>query len=173
MTVIVGIEHKRKIYMGGDTAASTPDHIDVMDRSKLIKRPGILLGYCGSFRIGQILEYHMDFSDMKRTKEEWLYRDFIEQLRAVTKEQGARDGDSMVDGADLLVGFNKRLYIIQSCFSVLRSRKGYAVVGDPSIAYGSLFSTKKLEPKERLKIALEASAEFIPRCAAPFYYEEI
>lgn len=179
MTCVVGIEYKRKLYFGADSAASNNDTIDIIDRSKIVSKPGILIGYCGSFRVGQILEYQIDYSTLIN-KERWLFTDFVEQLREEFEERGVKihdeHGEGIASASDLLIGFNKKLYYLQSDYSIIRSKRKYMAIGSGDhLALGALFALEGLvaDPQKRLRIALRAASEWSPGVAPPFKFFEI
>lgn len=173
MTAIVALEYKNHIYMGSDSAASNEIHIDKIDRPKIIERKNILIGYSSSFRVGQVIENFFDFTTIRKS-EKYLYTRFIQELRYIFEENGVKDfqnGEVVSGNSDFLVAFNKKLYILQNDFSILRSNCGYAAIGSGAeVAYGALYATQEIDdPIKRVTIALEAADRWVPSVAPPFH----
>ena len=57
MTCIVAIKHDNEIWMGGDSAAFRDDERTNRADEKVFKNGDFLLGYSGSFRVGQLIRY--------------------------------------------------------------------------------------------------------------------
>lgn len=174
MTIIIGIEYKDKAYLGSDSAASSEDSTDIIDRSKIIRGSDYMIGYSGTFRLSQILR-KMKFSTKKKKDEDWVFL-FVDKLKELCKQEECiieDDGEKCIAGkGELLVCIPGKIYCIQNNFSILRSGHKFHCIGDPAYAYGSLWTTRRLDnPEERIRLAMEASAQFSPRCAPPFYIE--
>lgn len=177
MTCVVALNHEGRIYFGSDSAASDGETIDVVSKPKFIEKPDIIIGFCGSFRVAQIIEYYFPFGNKAKKTEKWLHTKFIETLRNLLDKHGARDfqgGDLLSNGSGLLVSINQKIYEVQQDFSIAHYDRGYAAIGSgASMALASLHSTEGLiEPEERLLRALRAAGAFSVGCAPPYHIIE-
>jgi ATP-dependent protease HslVU (ClpYQ) peptidase subunit len=168
MTCIVGLEHDGKVYMGGDGAAVDDDFsYFVADEPKVFKKSdNFLVGYCGSFRMGQLLQYALEIPVHPPDKGDlaYLITDFITAVRKCFKDHELEKEDR----GDLLIGYKGRLYLMEN-FQILRNREGYYSVGTAyDIALGSLHATPHLAPQERIELALKAAAAYSAAVKPPY-----
>jgi len=184
VTCIIGIADGDIIWMGGDSFGGTEYHYQKVSDPKVfiseVEVSGkedneyMVLGGCGSFRMLQLLKYSLTIPkfdpDIKIT--EWMVEVFAEACRNLFKERGLtqlmHEHEEQFSGT-FLVGFRGQLYTLQEDFSVLGwSSDEHATGAGEEYALGSLFSTKGRikSPKTRIKIALDAAAEFSP-CVVP------
>lgn len=177
MTCIVGLEHKGKVYMGGDSAGVSGLAITVRGDEKVFKNGPFLMGFTTSFRMGQILRYAFrppiqpkGKSDMK-----FLVTDFVNAVRKAYKASGylKKSGDQEYGGTFLL-GYKSKLYCVDSDFQVGYSRDAYQAVGcGEDYALGAMHATEGLaagglDPKKRVEMALQAAAHFSGGVTPPF-----
>ena len=57
MTCIVGLEHKGKVYIGGDSAGVAGYSLSVRADQKVFINGNFIFGFTSSFRMGQILRF--------------------------------------------------------------------------------------------------------------------
>lgn len=175
MTCIVGIEDAGVVYVGAD-AAGTDDDFSIASRrdEKVFINDTFIMGFTDSFRMGQLLQYALDIPEKpaKKSDMDYLVVDFMVAVRDTFKEHGyLHKDDGREDGGTFLVGFNGTLYTVHEDFQVGSSIDGYAAVGcGDAYALGSLHSTKDYEfaPRERIRMALEASAHHNAAVRKPF-----
>lgn len=172
MTCIVGIEYNGKVFLGGDRCSSNEHIKTIVDRPKVFHNGPILVGYTDSFRIGDLLQYHL--SPAKRPKilsdEEYVYMVLVEQIRELMKDKGfSMVSENAETGGNCLIGYKGKLYELQSDFSLNRTLSGYNAIGSGAdYALGSLFATSDLSPEDRIFTALSAAANFSPGVSPPF-----
>lgn len=180
MTCIVGLEHEGTIYIGGDSAGVESWSLAICGRADekvFINDSGeFVMGFCGSFRIGQLLRYALTPPDQPSKKEDMAYMvtDFVDAVRAMQKEKGALTKENEVEehNASFLVGYNGKLYVIESDFQVGRPIEGYASVGcGAQIALGAMYATRNsaMAPEERITLALQAATEYSAGVRPPFH----
>lgn len=180
MTCIVGIEQDGVVYIGGDSAGVESVSLSICARADekvfITDDDTFIMGFSGSFRIGQLLRYVFVPSDKPSKKDDMAYMvvDFIDALRAMQRDKGYLKRKNEVEEHDgpFLVGYNGALYSAEADFQVGRTLNGYAAVGSGAeIALGAMHATKSLrmKPEDRIKLALEASAEFCAAARAPFH----
>ncbi len=85
----------------------------------------------------------------------------------------------MVDGIDsfdstILMGYKGKLFTLYSNFEISEQTYGFASVGSGGdIALGSLYTSKKMHIKKRIKLALESSEKFNITVRRPFIIKSI
>src|SRR5687767_9400585 len=113
MTCIVGIAHKGTVYMGGDSAGV--GGLDLVQRKdkKVFKNGPFIIGFCGSFRAGQVLQYK--FVPPTQAPEhdvfDFMVCQFIDGARDALKSAGVAKIENNVEEGELfLVGYKGRLF---------------------------------------------------------------
>lgn len=177
MTCIVGIETKNSVIIGGDSASSGGYDITSTRLKKVFTRSLFLIGYTGSFRMGQILQYQLYVKEQtkKQTNLEYLSTTFIDAVRNCLTKGGYKKIENEVEeGGTFLVGYKNKLYLIDSDFQVNSSKDGFWACGcAASYALGNLYSTKELSPKQRIKQALKAATHFSSYVCKPYHIKEV
>ncbi len=177
MTCIVGLVHKKSVYIGGDSASVAGWTSRVTRLPKVFRRGPFLIGYTTSFRMGQLLQHALivppqtdDRDDMR-----FMVTTFVECVRHLLKEKGVAKVESNAEsGGQFLVGYRSRLYSVQQDFQVNEMADGFDAVGSGSeYALGALASTKSAPPVLRLKRALAVSAHFNMAVSAPFFVKSL
>lgn len=169
MTCIVGIENKGVVYIGADSAISDDNAIMTFSGAEkvFLLNNTFLIGACGSVRMTQILKYalkvpakkSLDVDDMS-----YLVIDFIDAVRKILKDKASLDKSEIVESlpdSSFLLGYNKKLYVVDEDLQVSRCDDGYASVGSgDAVALGSLYTSKgsELSPEDRINTALHAAA---------------
>lgn len=174
MTCIVGIEHDGKVLMGGDAASVSGWQGQQSALAKVFFRGPFLIGYTDSFRMGQLLQHHLEVPAQTDgvDDEAYMVTAFIPAVRECLKEGGyARKKDEEESAGQFLVGYNGKLYLVDSDYQVNRFLDGYNAVGSgAAYALGSLYATTTvgMEPRERAIEALLAAERFSIGVASPF-----
>ena len=173
MTCIVGLKHKGKVYIGGDSLGSNSAfQKTVRADEKVFQKSDMIFGFTSSFRMGQILQYSFypparmeNVSDMQ-----YLVGSFIPALIQTYSNHGflSKSNDRNVGGVFLL-GYRKELYKIESDFQVGVPVLEYDTCGcGDDLAKGCLFATEGKEPKYRIEKALDAAAMHSAGVAPPY-----
>lgn len=175
MTVIVGIEEDGKVYLGADSIAVEGYAACSVTDPKVFMIGDIAIGFCGSFRVGQLLKYGLELPIHKKNVPDvqYLVLDFVDAMRSLFRDKGVlkRENDEDLFDGKLLMGYRGKLYYVDEDFQVCHVDSGYNAVGLAfETALGSLFSTEGMPPEDRLKIALEASAKWNAGVREPFNY---
>jgi len=180
MTCIVGIEHKDRgenmVYMGGDSAAVGGWDMSIETGPKVFHVGEFLIGYTSSFRMGQLLQYHLSVKPQeKESNRAYMIAVFAEAVRELLKGHGyARVENNEEEGGCFLVGYRGELYTMEGDFAVLRSADGFAAIGcGSSYALGALKAMGLEHPQEALERALEVAAHFSAGVRGPFTTELI
>jgi ATP-dependent protease HslVU (ClpYQ) peptidase subunit len=166
MTCIVGLVDDTHMYIGGDAAINEDGHIIPMAVSKVFQRGDWLIGSAGSFATGQVLRHNFNIPAVDRDDiYEYMVVRFARQLRATLKRRGAlTDYDS-----EVLALYGGRAFSIDADFTVHETLQTYTAIGSGSwVALGSLYSTERRSPHNRVTTALRAAARFNSDVCAPF-----
>jgi 20S proteasome alpha/beta subunit len=147
MTCIVGIVGKKGVLIAGDAQGST-DYVKRIDVSPKVFQLSdtLAVGYCGSGRFGQILQYHLMDSleepSLIMDEHRWVVREFIPYLREHTEQHGHlhihRNVEEFGPSAFLLA-VRGRLFTIESDFGVCEHVLPFESIGSGSeTATGSM-----------------------------------
>ena len=174
MTCIVAISDGRRVYMGGERGHSDSHVITSSTRPKIFESGSYLIGYEGNSGIGQAVVYNFEFPPLGKTNDinKHMQRVFIPALRIFMKDSEIKLPENDDDGASFIVGVKGRVYEIDiSDFQCTEYEE--VSIGSGSIyAYGSLYSTKDYEPKNRIYTAINAAITYSPTCQGPVDYLE-
>ena len=165
MTCIIGLIHDNKVYVGGDSAGTSGTNLTIRKDPKVFKNGPFLIGFAGSFRVGQLLRYalkppiHPDGMD----DYEYMVVEFIKSVRTTLKENGFDSGPTF------LVGYKSQLYNVDSDFQIGIPLYGIAAAGcGAQIALGAVHALDNWGPTDKIKRALEIVAGLNTGVAAPF-----
>jgi hypothetical protein len=156
------------VVMGGDSAA-VDDHlrIDVGRETKVWQNGHLLFGACGSFRVAQVLRWHLTPPAFGPECEpiEYLTGPLAERMRDALAEHGTlsiwdEDATEGLSESGLLIGCAGHVYEMYSDFGIHENVGDYAAVGcGRRWAEGVLWATESLDikPKKRVRLALDAA----------------
>ena len=146
-------------------------------RTPKVSRVGdFAIGYTTSFRMGQLLHHAITLKKPHPEEDvyEHLIRIVIPDLIAAFKAANygpTKDGE--MSGGEFILGYQNRLFVVQSDFSVLEYSQDFIAVGSGAhIALGALFATHgrpEMTPADRLTTALEAAASMNGYVRGPFH----
>ena len=178
MTCIAGVVEGDRIFMGGDSAASEGTALLIRADQKVFRNGEFLFGFAGSFRMGQLLRYA--FTPPKHARRQDVHRymvtTFIDAVRDCLKKGGLASKEHDVEAVDgaFLVGYRGRLFIIEQDYQVGEAVDGFAAIGcGDQVAQGALFATEGMEPKKRVRQALEAAERYNTGVRRPFYIQTL
>ncbi len=183
MTTIVGLVQDDEVWMGGDSAFSDEytTQVTIMKDPKVFVNNGVLLGFCGSARMGNLLRWSFlpPTQDIRMDDEEYVHTVFIDAVRDTFREGGfaeiARNVERAVESA-FLIGYRGHLYLVDEGFDVSTPADPYTSVGcGAQIALGAMHVSQALdlEPKDRIVRALKASERFSNGVRGPFVVQHI
>ena len=186
MTCIVGLHSKGKVWIGGDSAGVSPATLSKVLRkdSKVFKiGTEYIVGYSGSFRFGQVLRYKFIPPEKPEGKDdyEFLVTDWLDTLRSTLRDSGFTKIDDNVEtfeDAYALIGYNGKLYCLEEDLQIGELTVPFASIGCGSdFAFGSLDTSiklsKRMSPRKRVQLALEAAAAFSGGVSAPFTIQSL
>lgn len=162
MTCIVGIETSNGVILGADSMAGEATYwtADIAVEAKVFRVGAYVIGFTTSFRMGEILRYHLALPSPPRAR---LHRHMVTvvvpAVRACFKEHGfATSKEGAEVGGDFLIATQGELYHVQSNYHVGRSPHGYDAAGcGAQSALGALSATHGKRPRDRLRAALVAA----------------
>ena len=143
---------------------------------KVFRVGEFLIAYTSSFRMGQILQYHLEVRHQQdgETDERYMVVAFVEAVRKCLKEQGySRIESNQEQGGCFLVGYRGRLYSVYGDFQINSSITGVAAFGaGQEYALGAMSALESyLPPLDRIQKALQISAQLSCAVFEPFYVE--
>lgn len=170
MTCIVGLEHDGLVTIGGDAAAVEDSRLTRYVEPKVFFVGDYLIGYCDSFRMGQLLQYRL--KPPRQTVDDdmsHMCTVFIDAVRKCFHQGGFSKSDNNEEsGGVFLVGYRGQLFCIDEDYHVGRSMLGYEAIGcGDHLALGSLASTTG-NARARVEMALRAAALHSTSVAEPF-----
>lgn len=173
MTCIVGIVEGDRVWMGGDSAGLAGYSLTVRADQKVFRNGEFLLGFCGSFRMGQLLRY--SFQPPKQPRRSDVYRymvtTFVDGVRDTLKKGGfARKKEDVeeIDGS-FLVGYRGRLFVVDEDYQIAEALDGFVAVGcGQEIAQGALYVTQTMDARKRVRRALDAAERYSAGVRRPF-----
>lgn len=177
MTCIVGIVENGKVTIGGDSAGIGAYVVTIRADSKVFRNGSFLIGYTSSFRMGQLLRYA--FTPPERAADVDVFRylatSFVDAVRDCFKAGGyARKESEQESGGCFLIGYERRLFVVDSDFQVAESALGYIAVGSGAeVALGALYATQGRPVRERIETAITAAAQFTAGVRLPCVIEEL
>ena len=178
MTCVVAIvDSSNNIHMGSDSLASDSHSQTIMTDSKLFMIGELLVGFAGSFRSAQVLQYQMFLPERGELQEdmEYLVASFIPVLRTVFADNGLGDDILGSDGFDgeFLLGYRGQVYKMQNDFSLIVAKDDFVSIGaGGEVSSAVLYATKDMDiaPTDRLELALKSSAYQITTVKEPFHF---
>lgn len=174
MTILVGIAHRGKTWLGADSAVSQGGFVTGCGVPKLWSHSGFVFGLTGSLREQQIIEHRVTIPALAEDADllRWLCVDFVDAVREARK--AASYEEKFAHGNEtaplLLIGHAGRLFDMDGDYQITE-RSDFAVHGSGrEPAYGSLHTSAKVwkSPRKRIEAALEAACEANAYCRPPF-----
>jgi len=175
MTAIVGFVHKRKVYIGGDTATCCGWDVASHREPKVFRVGAMLFGFSGDVRASQVLRYGFRPPPLPdgEESERYLATGFADALRDCLKGAGCaqKDGDRERSEAYFLLGWRGRLFRFHGDYSFTESADGFDACGcGGPYALGALHAARG-KPADRVLVALKAAERFSAGVRGPFVVE--
>lgn len=180
MTAIVGLVEQGKVWIGGDSAATSGWALTVRRDPKVFRVGPYLIGLSGSPRQAQLLRFSLSVPDQdpRHSDEQHMMTTFIGAVRQTLKDGGYTKIESSREETDsaFLVGYRGALYCVYGDFQVEQSVESFNACGcGLELARGSLFTTRDLNlgARERVEVALRAAEAFSAGVRGPFVIEAL
>lgn len=177
-TCIVGVTDGTTVHLGGDSVAANAGawSKEVVAEPKVFYcGRDMVVGYCGSFRMGQLLRHRFHPSKQRATQSEMEYMSttFVDGLRRLFRDGGfATQFHGAEAGGQFIVGYRGQLFEVEEDYAVIQFLTGEATIGcGYQWAQGSLFSTRQsdMSPEDRVVLALEAASTYSAYVSGPYH----
>jgi hypothetical protein len=180
MTCIIGLEYPGGVILAGDSfaggASDTGSVQDTTATPKVFRVGDYGFGFTSSFRMGDLLRYHLELPPIGSMPEQCVHRHVVTTVIPAIREclkVGGYAGNAtggQEQGGNFLLAVRGCVFEVQPEYSVMRFRNGYAVVGAGCyVAMGALAATSpKMDAKKRVKTAMLAAEKHCPFVKAPF-----
>lgn len=135
--------------------------------SKLVQVDEFLIGFAGSFRQRDIVQYNLKLPEIDCDIREYLVCKFVPAFKDALKESLYEDS---VCG--MLVAHRDRLFLIDCDLQVAENSNGFEAIGVASeFAMGAMhiLSTQKLTANTKVLKSLNAALQFSPGVSEPFH----
>jgi ATP-dependent protease HslVU (ClpYQ) peptidase subunit len=165
--------------MGADSCASIENQVNERYDKKVWIKEDKIYGFCGSFRVGQLMRYAFQAPERSKnsTPLEYMVTHFVDSLTKTLEAGGALLKDEQQERAMpfesmLMVGYDGCLYIISYDFAIEQIPDGYAAIGSGEpYALGSLFETTNKKPQTRILSALQTASYHCAWVLPPYAVE--
>lgn len=169
MTCVIGYKTDNGVYIGGDTLASNGYLNTIRQDGKVFERGEFLIGFSGSYRVGQLLRYKLNVPEQPSDMDDYEYMVtfFIDSVRELFAENGVmgKDDNDTDKGGLFLVAYHRELYSVDYDFQVGIPAYGYDAIGSGAeVALGAMYVLNDfgLEPEEKISRAILAASELTP-----------
>jgi hypothetical protein len=175
VTALVGLVSGGRILLGADSALSFDGNggLTITRDPKCFKRSdGLVVGYCGSLRFGQLLAL-TPFPKRGPNLDLWVRQDVCKALRQAARDTGFELGEGAdQDDSEGLLGVDGELYVLDVGAVAWRPADPYAAVGSGAAwAEGNLYKGRG-RPKVRVTNALEAAERHCQSVRGPWTFAE-
>lgn len=175
MTIIAAIKDGNKIYMGGDSIGANPWSYSIRNEPKVFIKDELIIGYAGSFRLGQLVQYAFEIPAKRENCNDYKYMicDFVTSLKTCLRDNGCmikeKEQELIENEGCLLIGYRGNLYELSSDWQIATCPEGVGAIGSGYlVALGVLFADDKTAPEIRLGKSLEISKRLIHTTRSPF-----
>lgn len=174
MTCIIGIEHRKKVYIGADSGIVQGYNSSITRAPKIFKLKSILFGTCGNIRVSQLIQHMLSIPQDKRKNDplKYMILDLVPRIRKMLDKEGCLGEEGFE--SELIVGYKGQLFKIDPFFQVVTYDRGYVTTGvGENIALGVLATTTSLSPEKRIMKALEIVSSFEKIIIPPYIIQSI
>jgi hypothetical protein len=161
--------------MGSDAAASDGSIVLPQKEPKVFRNGDFLIGFCQSFRLGQILKYNFDPPRISNNPDfdfvmEFMVTEFVPALKQCFEDHEFPLHEEDKNAWSLLVGVYGYIFYIENDFHVECDTLSYAAIGaGANYAMGAFFAMpKEVAVVNKVEKALEAASTFSPLVIGPF-----
>lgn len=181
MTCVVGTKSRSGVIIAADSLGSAGWDCEVRRDPKVGRVKEYVFGYCGSFRLGQVLLYDFDPPIPPKRKAPDVYRFLVSEFIPVLREECNRAGllhkDDNVEGLEnssFLIGIYSNLFYVEGDFQVGWPHHPYASVGcGAPYALGAMYAGYKAKKRgeDLLMLGLVAAETYSNGVRSPFIFE--
>lgn len=169
MTCIAGIKKGNKVWIGGDSAATSGNmsQLIIADKKVFVKGE-FAFGVCGSPKVMDVLRDKVKIPKQSMPdNRKYITVSVLPEIKQAFRQSGCMERNKFGKEIEeiygmLLFGYRGSLYRMESNFQIITTAYGFDAVGSgQDIALGHMHSTSSSmlnNPKKRILKALEASA---------------
>lgn len=179
MTCIVGLEEDGVVYIGGDSAGVDSGWgltVRADEKVFIRERSGDpwIFGFCGSFRMGQLLRYTLELPEPETGDDlyEFMVTKFVDAVRFCLTNGGALySKNGREEGGTFLVGYRGQLFCVEEDMQVGRSVAPFVAIGcGDHLATGAMHALHGYDtsPKKKITAALKAAEQYSAGVRGPF-----
>lgn len=174
MTAIAALVEDNVVYIGGDSAGVSGLSLHVRKDPKVFINGPFVMGFTSSFRMGQLLRYSFIPPEhpAKIGIDRYMNTIFVDSVRECLKEGGfAEVAHGVESGGTFIIGYKGKLFVMHGDYQIAIPATNYTAVGcGEDLCIGSLHATNgtDVEPKKRIKMALQAAEAFSGGVRGPF-----
>lgn len=175
MTCVIGYHTDAGIWIGADSAGTDGYGGQTIRADlKVFNANGMTFGFCGSYRMGQLLRYNLVKPPQPEGMDDYEYMVtlFIDAVRDCLKKGGfTYISKNVEEGGEFLVAYKDGLYHIEDDFQVGMSTRDYEAIGSGgTVASGAMaiLTADEVAPATAIKRALKVAADQDAYVAAPF-----
>ena len=186
MSCIVAVTDGKKIWMGADSAGTSPNTLDQVSckTPKIYKEGDFIIGTVGCLRGMQLMQNYLDMEERgeaiaavpEATPFE-IVSGLVEDMRQLFSHYGYTQMDSGKEtGGNFLIGYRGSIFLVQPEYDIIEPGFPYYSVGNgDSAAFGVLYATRerRVSPKDRVIMALEAAEMFNAAVRRPWVIESV
>lgn len=182
MTCIVAWLRKDDVLIGGDAAAVAGLDIDTRSTPKVFVNGPMIFGFTTSFRMGDLLQYALEIperDERHQSVDKYMRTTFVDAVRKCLKDGGYARKENEVEAAGtFLVGYEGRIFEVNSDYQVGESRMPFAAIGcgetyakgSMMTALGAADSKEISDPRAILEEALNVASHFSAGVRPPFTF---
>lgn len=172
MTAIVGLVYEGRVYLGGDSASARGWTQTLLAEPKVHRTGPYVIGSSGSLRSLQLIRHAFTPPAPTVDLMSFMATTFVDAVRPVLKDGGwatKTNEQEMNTDSMFMVGVNGHLFQVDAAYAVCESTTGYMAIGcGDDFALGAMHATEGQPPKQRIRAALAAAAQFSMGVSAPF-----
>lgn len=174
MTCIVALKTEDRLWMGCDSLGSNWCRETVRKDPKVFRNKDFLIGYCGSYRMGQLLmpANYTPPVNKKKNAFDYMISDFVESIRKLFKDKGYSDiSNNRETGGQFIVCYKDEIYVVHDDYQIGIPDMGFMSIGSgESYALGHLNAIvgTGISPHKMVTGALETAEVFAPGVRSPF-----
>ena len=179
MTIVVGYKTKNKVVIAADSQGTAGYDKSNRADQKVFVTHGIGYGFCGSYRMGQIIKFHS--TKLKLPKHEpygFVVTDLVPMWRRLLAKHGSLYKSENIDGnlGSFILAVNGHLFTVESDFQVAEQEELFTAQGcGAAYALGSLFTTASVDMpiKDKVICAITAAQAFSSGCGGRIDYLKV
>jgi hypothetical protein len=174
VTCIVGIETRVGVLLGADSMGGDTTYWTALTTAepKVFRSGEYVLGFTTSFRMGDLLRYHLALPPPERRPlHRHLVTHVVPAIRECLKGGGfATTKEGAETGGDFLLGVAGQFFHIRGDYSVQRAQHGYDSAGSGAQTALGALAVARGAPRTRLRSALAAAERHNMGVRGPFRF---